>query len=488
MHNTDHHKHPYQVPKEFITGVVCYNPKGVPDVNIPLTRPREAREKGRCLPSPTVYHPIFWWSSRRYQSLYDRNEFAHSSVIGTKRTFIVDNFRNSVNTEDRISVTNAIAMVSRGDLGLGYLFGSSLGLFVSVTGYYVMVHDQVFITLLGTGTAIVLSGSLAYIGAWLYLNEFETESIWKVAQWSAIGLSVPTFFGILLTIVKLDSPMDSLVGILLINLTVIGGLAGILTGTVLELRRQHSSVRELNRRNLVLNRILRHNIRNDMNVLYGYVDRLVSASGEMQDAIAERAKDKISKVVDISQKARTVEKIEGMAEPVPIDLVAVTDDRIQAAAASVPAAEISLDAPDAVWVEADPLIDAILDNLLENAIEHNDQEPRVEVTIRAEDETVAIEIADNGPGIPTDQRDIVRGADETKLNHGNGLGLWLVKWYVDSHEGALDIADNEPRGTVVTLTLPRADTDRIDEIPGDGHPEAWNPERSNPEPFGPIEK
>ena len=370
-------------------------------------------------------------------------------------------------------------MVTKGDLGLGYLFGSSLGLFVSLTGYYVMVHDQVFVTALGTGTAIVLSSALAYIGAWLYFNDFETEAIWKVAQWSAIGLSIPTFVGILLTIVQIKSPLDALVGILLINLTVIGGLAGILIGTVLELRRQHSSVRELNRRNLVLNRILRHNIRNDMNVLYGYVDRLLNAHEENEDVIAEKARNKISNVVDISQKARTVEQIEGMAEPVPLDIVAVTRERMDAAEASEPASVFTLNAPEEAWVKADPLVDAMLDNLLENAIEHNDREPRVEVTIQADTDVVSITIADNGPGMPDDQRKIVEGPDETELEHGNGLGLWLVKWYIDYHEGTFDIEDNEPRGTRVIVSLPRADSATKDSAPNDGLTnEQWEVARS----------
>ncbi len=161
---------------------------------------------------------------------------------------------------------------------MAYLFGASFGLFTSLTGYYTLVHNQLIITAIGTGTAIVLSGALAYVGAWLYVNDFEGESVWEVAQWTAIGLAIPTVIGVLLTVVRIDAPLKSLAGLLLINLTVTGGLAGVLVGTVLELRKQHHSVQSLNRRNLVLNRILRHNIRNDMNVLHGYVDRLAEAA------------------------------------------------------------------------------------------------------------------------------------------------------------------------------------------------------------------
>ncbi len=165
-------------------------------------------------------------------------------------------------------------------------------------------------------------------------------------------------------------------------------------------------------------------------------------------------------MVDISRKARTVEQLERVSDPVATDVVEVARDRVDAAAASAPGAAISLTAPDEAWIEADPLIEAIFDTLLENAIEHNDREPRIDVTITTDDRVVTIAVADNGPGIPEDQRAIVQGRDETELRHGNGLGLWLVKWFVDLHDGTLAIEDNEPRGATVRVSLPRGDTER----------------------------
>lgn len=46
---------------------------------------------------------------------------------------------------------------------------------------------------------------------------------------------------------------------------------------------------------------------------------------------------------------------------------------------------------------------------------------------------------------------------ETQLEHASGLGLWLVRWTVSLSGGDLSFGENEPRGSVVTLSLPAAD-------------------------------
>jgi hypothetical protein len=67
-------------------------------------------------------------------------------------------------------------------------------------------------------------------------------------------------------------------------------------------------------------------------------------------------------------------------------------------------------------------------------------------------------IADNGPGIPTQERNTIETGDETPLQHGTGLGLWLVYWAISLLGGDVRI-DQSSSGTRVTLTLPRADAD-----------------------------
>jgi signal transduction histidine kinase len=95
-------------------------------------------------------------------------------------------------------------------------------------------------------------------------------------------------------------------------------------------------------------------------------------------------------------------------------------------------------------------------------VTHTDRHPDIEITVRNGETpgTVRIEIADNGPGIPDAEWDIVTESTETPLEHASGIGLWILYWSVTALGGTVERAENEPRGTVLTLDIPTADESR----------------------------
>jgi signal transduction histidine kinase len=111
-----------------------------------------------------------------------------------------------------------------------------------------------------------------------------------------------------------------------------------------------------------------------------------------------------------------------------------------------------------VSVTADEMVTSVFRHILQNAIQHNDREvPEVRVTGTAHDETVVIRIADDGPGIPDERKSDVFGKGETGLeSEGSGMGLYLVETLVDRYGGDVWVEDNEPRGAVFVIELPRA--------------------------------
>lgn len=64
-------------------------------------------------------------------------------------------------------------------------------------------------------------------------------------------------------------------------------------------------------------------------------------------------------------------------------------------------------------------------------------------------------MADNGPGIPSQEREVPLEGDEEPLKHGGGLGLWIVNWAVTRSDGSVEFDANDPRGSRVSLYLPR---------------------------------
>ncbi|WP_380678656.1 PAS domain-containing protein [Salinigranum sp. GCM10025319] len=221
---------------------------------------------------------------------------------------------------------------------------------------------------------------------------------------------------------------------------------------------------ERQRRKLrVLNRVLRHDIRNDANVIIGYAELLddgVVDRVEAAAAITTRAND----LVRLSEQARGIEARSGEETAGRrIDIASRLRAFVDQYGSEHPEADIRYEGPETAPITAVGLVDSVFDNLLENAIEHSDRpEPvvrvRVEEHLDAPSGTVTVEIEDDGPGIPSADLEIIESGDETPLKHAHGLGLWLVSWIVSESGGSVEFEQAAPRGTLVRVTLPRRHT------------------------------
>lgn len=99
-------------------------------------------------------------------------------------------------------------------------------------------------------------------------------------------------------------------------------------------------------------------------------------------------------------------------------------------------------------------------NLVENALKFTSGDEAVEVRALEDGKAIVIEVADSGPGIPSDElskifEELYRGANARGVE-GSGLGLALVGRIVELHDGQIVVRSrqDEPRGTVFTLRLP----------------------------------
>ncbi|UTF55637.1 ATP-binding protein [Natronosalvus rutilus] len=214
----------------------------------------------------------------------------------------------------------------------------------------------------------------------------------------------------------------------------------------------------------LLTRIIRHNLRNDMSVLIGYAEQLQTAIED--DRLEEEVQTILDVATEVGNLSNSIKEIEQVTDPdvtkrYSRNLRRVARERVKTAQAAYPDCELTTDASADVWVTADEGLTYALDHAIRNAVEHNDCDtPKVTVTV--DDDNVSglgqIQIVDNGPPIPEMEIDAIDERIETSSTyHGSGVGLWVMKWCVDSLGGKLTFKERSPRGNIVCFSLPKTD-------------------------------
>ncbi len=103
--------------------------------------------------------------------------------------------------------------------------------------------------------------------------------------------------------------------------------------------------------------------------------------------------------------------------------------------------------------------ESILINLLDNALKYGEGK-RTEVTLKESGSFIFLEVSDQGPGIPIEERRRVfdkfyrMGNEETRSRKGTGIGLFIVKELVELHGGNITIGTNSDSGSTFIVRLP----------------------------------
>jgi signal transduction histidine kinase len=102
---------------------------------------------------------------------------------------------------------------------------------------------------------------------------------------------------------------------------------------------------------------------------------------------------------------------------------------------------------------------SILINLVENAIKYGQGRP---ISIELIDKGyIQLNVSDEGMGITQDEKTNIFkrfyriGDENTRSSKGTGLGLYIVKKLVELHRGSIQVKDNQPRGSIFSVTLPK---------------------------------
>jgi PAS domain S-box-containing protein len=214
----------------------------------------------------------------------------------------------------------------------------------------------------------------------------------------------------------------------------------------------------------VLNRILRHNLRNRTNIISGYLSNLfVQLSGtdaeetEVEETL-RRAIGDLERLIEEADAVRQVVETSGSADTV-VDCVQLIQNAVGKYRRSHASATIETELPDAVPIHATSSLRYAIESLIDNAIRHNPASSPY-VRIRVEDtefsEWVSLYVEDDAPIIPAMEKNVITGTAEiTPTYHGAGLGLWLVKWTAEVFGGELLFEKSTFGGNSVHLRLPK---------------------------------
>ncbi|MFB6195331.1 MAG: sensor histidine kinase [Haloplanus sp.] len=223
-----------------------------------------------------------------------------------------------------------------------------------------------------------------------------------------------------------------------------------------------------------LNSVLRHEVLNNVNVIDGYAElaRERTNSDRVADhleTIQHKSEDMADVITDVRVLIESIQPSEGLDA---VNLATVLTGELDDLRTTYDHVEVEAEMPDDVYVVADELLPRVFGNLLTNAVEHNDSPiPRIDVTVERDDEAVTVRVADNGPGIPDEERDRLfeRGTGD------HGVGLYLVAALVDGYGGRVELTETGPEGSVFAVTLPRADPTSSSDVADAGGDDARHP-------------
>jgi signal transduction histidine kinase len=214
---------------------------------------------------------------------------------------------------------------------------------------------------------------------------------------------------------------------------------------------------------------LSHELRTPLNVMLGWTRML--RSGQMSGEAAAKGLEVLERSVHLQTKL--IEDLLDISriitgrlalEKSRVDLVAIAAVAIDSArpAALGQAVHLTASLPPALWIEADPQrIQQVISNLLNNALKFTPAHGSIHVRVEQAGDAATIEVQDTGVGIARDVLPRIfnrfeQGDQSTTRRFGGlGIGLAIVKYFVEQHDGLITASSQGPNhGSCFTITLP----------------------------------
>jgi len=239
-------------------------------------------------------------------------------------------------------------------------------------------------------------------------------------------------------------------------IVIVWGSSWMLAKSMVGRKRAEKKILELNEILKLLNKILRHDILNDLTVVGGNIDMYLQYGKEKVDVdqTMKEAAEAIKRDIKFIGQMRELEGAVSSGkklEPIKVQEV------VQKVAEKFKNMRINIEGEATVL--ADQALESVMTNLVRNANVHG-QTDRVDVKIVVEGKIVRVVVVDDGKGIPDEIKSklFVEGFKYGETGH-SGLGLYIVKKTIERYGGSVVVEDNRPKGTMFVLRIPKAKWD-----------------------------
>ncbi|WP_435334702.1 sensor histidine kinase [Haloarchaeobius sp. TZWWS8] len=329
-------------------------------------------------------------------------------------------------------------------------------------------HGPIHPPLVAESALLALLGSAILYGSWR-LTRLELDAVRAVSVFSTT-----IAFGVVgLVVAAVLAAMQQVQGAGIVHfpaLLIGGSSATAAIGIAVAEFREHLlseraklehkkiAVEQLNDRLTVLNRVLRHNLRNEITLIRGLAQTGVGTTtdSEIREAL-ETIDEQATKIARLSENAKRLKQLWEEDDTTRLDLAAIARESVEVVQRDYPDATIEVNVPETATVSGHFRLGFGVTEAIRNAVRHTDPSTRVQVDVtNLSDGSVEVRIVDSGAGIPADELEPLELRAEDQLTHGSGLGLWLVYWSVERSGGELTFEEREPQGTVVRMRFPPA--------------------------------
>ncbi len=213
---------------------------------------------------------------------------------------------------------------------------------------------------------------------------------------------------------------------------------------------------QVKKREEFLHSILRHDVKNKIQVAKGYLQLVEEGGAEVED-YSDKLQESIENAEKVIEKVRTLQKLEKSEEKKKIKLSSIVDEVVseyeeQAEEKGVEIVTRSLGCE----VKGGALLSTLFDNLLENSLKHAGCD-KIKFSSEIDEDFCVITVEDDGEGIPDSvKEEIFKQGFSQGEYEGSGIGMYIVKEIAESYGGNIEVSDSELGGARFDIKLHKA--------------------------------